>query len=81
MSENKINWARVWEITRKYILNKYIIVLLIFGIVMVFVGNQSAVQRLQRAKVIDSLRTERDQYRDRTAQARRAYAPVARQQG
>lgn len=68
MSENKINWARVWEITRKYILNKYIIVLLIFGIVMVFVGNQSAVQRLQRAKVIDSLRTERDLYRDRTAQ-------------
>lgn len=66
MSENRINWSRVWEITRKYILNKYIIVLVIFGVVMVFVGNQSAIQRLKRAKTIDSLRMERDMYYHRT---------------
>ena len=66
MSENKVNWSRVWEITRKYILNKYIIVLAIFGVVMVFVGNQSAVERLKRAEVIDSLRQERDMYNEQT---------------
>ena len=66
MSENKMNWARIWEITRKYILNKYIIVLLVFGVVMIFVGNQSAVQRVRRARTIDSLRTERDMYYDRS---------------
>ena len=63
-----MNWARIWEITRKYILNKYIIVLLVFGVVMIFVGNQSAIQRMRRARTIDSLRTERDMYYDRSQQ-------------
>lgn len=66
MSENKVNWSKVWEITHKYILNKYIIVLVVFGVVMVFVGNQSAVERLKRAEVIDSLRHERDMYNEQT---------------
>ena len=62
MSETENRWRQVWEFTRKYILNKYIIVLVIFGVVMAFVGNQSAVQRIRRARTIDSLRTERDHY-------------------
>ena len=65
MSETENRWRQVWEFTRKYILNKYIIVLVIFGVVMAFVGNQSAVQRIRRARTIDSLRTERDHYNER----------------
>ena len=37
---------------RKYVLNKYVLVLLVFGIVFVFVGEQSFIKGIQRRRQI-----------------------------
>jgi len=42
-------WTKIWLWTRKYVLNKYVITLLIFGIVLTFCGEQSLLNRVQRA--------------------------------
>lgn len=48
----KINWKDVWAVLRKYLINKYIITLLLFAVVLVFVGQQSLVSRVKMAHQI-----------------------------
>lgn len=64
MNDSSTDWSRIWYVLRKYILNKYIITLLVFGIVMLFVGNQSILNRMQRNTEIRQLERQRDAYRE-----------------
>lgn len=66
MNEPSTDWQRIWYVLRKYILNKYILTLLVFGIVMLFVGNQSILNRLQRNSEIRQLEQQRDSYKSGT---------------
>lgn len=64
MNDSSTDWSRIWYVLRKYILNKYIITLLVFGIVMLFVGNQSIINRVQRNAEIRQLERQRDAYNE-----------------
>jgi cell division protein FtsB len=43
---------RFMNFMRKYVLNKYVLVLLVFGVVFVFVGEQSFIKGIQRRRQI-----------------------------
>lgn len=45
----KEDWIPVWVFLRKYLLNKYILVLLVFAFVLTFCGEQSLVNRARVA--------------------------------
>lgn len=51
MEENTKNgdWR---EKTRKYLLNKYVITILVFAVVFIFIGEQSAVKRIRTERQI-----------------------------
>lgn len=53
---------------KKYL--KYIITLLIFGVVFLFIGEQSVVRRISRARKISALREQRDFYQSEIDRAR-----------
>lgn len=44
--------SRFLHIIRKYVLNKYVLVCVIFGVVFVFVGEQSILKGIQRRRQI-----------------------------
>lgn len=44
--------SRFLHIIRKYVLNKYVLVCVIFGVVFVFVGEQSILKGIQRQRQI-----------------------------
>lgn len=44
--------SRFLHIIRKYVLNKYVLVCVIFGVVFVFVGEQSILKDIQRRRQI-----------------------------
>ena len=44
--------SRFLHIIRKYVLNKYVLVCVIFGVVYVFVGEQSLLKGIQRRRQI-----------------------------
>lgn len=52
------------NILRKYVLNKYVLVCLVFGVVFVFVGEQSLLKGIQRRRQI---RQTEQQIRDTRA--------------
>ena len=43
-----VNWKYIWLVLRKYVINKYVITLLIFAVIFIFVGEQSIVKDMQR---------------------------------
>ena len=47
-----LSWLRIWAVVRKYMLNKYVIVLSVFAVVLLFVGEQSLINRFKRAAEI-----------------------------
>ena len=57
------NGHRVWMFIRRYVLNKYVIVLVSFAVFMTLIGNQSMIHHFERAHDIDSLKTVRDSLR------------------
>ncbi len=52
----------LWEILKKWVVNKYVLVVLIFAAVMIFVGEQSYRVRLHKARKISELEDQRDAY-------------------
>lgn len=44
---NKKKWLKVWLFTRKYLLNKYFITSFLFAIVLIFLGDQSLINRVK----------------------------------
>lgn len=67
----QINWSKIGDWCKKYLLNKYSITLFVFFVVILFVGNQSILQRLRRARQIHQLERRLEQYHQGTQQAQR----------
>lgn len=63
LDDNKKKGQRVWDFTRRFILNKYVVVLLGFAFFMTFVSNRSLVNRFRRSEEIDSLTALKDSIR------------------
>jgi cell division protein FtsB len=57
-----MNWSSIWLAIRRYLLNKYVLTLLVFGFIMFFVGDQSLRVRLHKAQQIRELEEQRDTY-------------------
>ena len=53
----------IWLWIKKYVLNKYVLTLLIFAVVLTFCGEQSLLNRVQRAHEISEKTEELDAYR------------------
>ena len=66
-----VNWSSVWAVIRRYLLNKYILTLVVFGLIMFFVGDQSIRVRLHKAHQIHELESQRDTYSAAIEEAKR----------
>lgn len=53
---------KLWEIIKTWLLNKYVITVVVFVVVMVFVGEQSYRVRWHKAQQIRELKQQRDTY-------------------
>jgi len=51
-------WTRIWNWVRRYVLNKYVLTLLVFAIVLTFCGEQSLLHRIERAHEISEKEEE-----------------------
>ena len=58
------------NIILKWILNKYVFTIVVFAVVMIFVGEQSYRVRLHKAKQIHELEEQRDNYQQAIDQAK-----------
>lgn len=47
-----VNWSQIWMVIRKYVLNKYILTVLIFAAIFIFVGEQSLIKDMQRNRKV-----------------------------
>lgn len=43
-----IDWKKIWEILNQWVLNKYVLTLIIFAVILLFVGEQSIIKDLKR---------------------------------
>lgn len=66
-----INWQKIGEDLKTYVLNKYILTTLVFGIIMLFVGDRCILKRIQRARQIHALEQQLDAYRQGIDEANR----------
>ncbi len=67
----QINWQKIGDWCKKYLLNKYSITLFVFFVVIMFVGNQSMIERMRRAHQIHQLERRLEQYHQGTKEAER----------
>ena len=70
-AEMKINWSNIGIWCKKYLLNKYVIVVLAFVVVYEFVGDQSLVRRVRRSYQIHQLERSLDNYKQGANDAQR----------
>ena len=54
----------IWQWTRKYVLNKYVLTLLIFAVILTFCGEQSLLNRVRRAHEISRKEAELKSYQE-----------------
>lgn len=47
-----IDWKKIWCVLNQRVLNKYVITLAIFSVILIFVGEQSAIKDLRRYRQI-----------------------------
>lgn len=64
------NWEKCWESIKKYLLNKYIITLAIFSCVMLFIGEQSIINRIRRAHQIHTIENQVSDYKQAIEEAK-----------
>ena len=64
------NWEKCWESIQKYLLNKYIITLAIFSCVMLFIGEQSIINRIRRAHQIHNIEAQVADYKQAIEEAK-----------
>ena len=67
----EINKTNIGKWCKKYLLNKYVIVILAFVIVYAFIGDQSLVRRIQRSYQIHQLERRLEQYNQDKKEAQR----------
>lgn len=58
----KIDWNKIKEFLRHYLLNKYVITLLVFAILFIFIGDQSLLSRIKRNREIHELQRDIKEY-------------------
>ncbi len=66
----RIDWKRIWIGLRRYVVNKYFITFVVFAVVVTFMGDQSLINRIERAFQIRELRHQRDSYRQAIEESR-----------
>ena len=66
-----MSFSKNWEYIQLKKWGKYIITLLVFGVIYIFVGDQSMVRFVQRGKEIRHLEEQRDAYLEETEKVRR----------
>ena len=66
-----MSFSKIWEYIQLKKWCKYIITLLVFGVIYIFVGDQSMVRFVQRGKEIRHLEEQRDAYLEETEKVRR----------
>lgn len=49
-------------VLKRYVLNKYVLTLIIFALIMIFAGDQGLLRRIHRARQINQLENQRDKY-------------------
>lgn len=59
---NKENLKNLWDKSRKYLLNKYVIVLVVFAVPLCFVGSASLLSRIRNAHEIASRKEQLREY-------------------
>lgn len=47
-----IDWKNIWNIVHKYLLNKYIVTVVVFALIFLFVGEQSLINGIKRGRQI-----------------------------
>ena len=67
----QINWSKIGDWCKKYLLNKYFITISVFAVVYVFIGDHCLVHRIQRACQIHRLEHRLQSYKKEAAQAQR----------
>lgn len=65
-------WSQIWLVIRRYLLNKYVLTLVVFGLIMFFVGDQSIRVRWHKAQQIRELKGQRDTYQRAIDEAQHA---------
>ena len=63
-------WRKALSWLRKYLLNKYVLVVAIFAVIMCFIGEQSFRVRLHKASQIRELEEQRDAYQKAIEEAK-----------
>jgi len=53
-----IHWKYIWLAVHKYVLNKYVLTLVIFAIIFLFVGEQSFIKDIKRSRQIHQTEQE-----------------------
>lgn len=66
----KEDWISLWDFLHKYLLNKYILTLVLFAFVLTFCGEQSLTKRAKRAYEIAQKEHELEDLHEATRQAR-----------
>lgn len=56
--KHPVNWPQIWQNIKTFLLNKYVITVLIFVIVMLFVGQQSILSDIRRSRQIREAKAE-----------------------
>ncbi len=67
----QINWSKIGDWCKKYLLNKYLIAIIVFVVVYAFIGDQSLVRRIRRSYQIHQLERRLKQYNEASEQAQR----------
>lgn len=57
-------WKQIWKGLRQYVLNKYVLTLAVFAVVLTFCGEQSLLRRAERAHEISEKESELEAYRN-----------------
>ena len=66
-----MSFSKSWEYIQLKKWGKYIITLLVFGVIYIFVGDQSMIRFVQRGREIRHLEEQRDAYLEETEKVRR----------
>lgn len=70
MQKRDFNPELMWRSIRKYLLNKYVITLLVFALIMLFSGEERIGAFIKRGREIRKAEEQRDMYRAQTQSAR-----------
>jgi len=67
----QIDWDHIKDGLKTYVLNKYVLTLIIFGVIFVFVGEQSLIKGLKRSRQIHETKQEIRQSEEAITKAQR----------